>query len=301
MKKHIPVTIVSGFLGSGKTTLINRILKHAKGIRFALIINEFGEIGLDAQLIKGTQDFVKMANGCLCCVLSEDLIETLKKLKGRNDYDAVVLETTGVADPLPVAWPFLRPEFDEKFRFAGIATVADALNLDIMLTKAAEARLQIERADFIYLSKMDLCPPPAIAKIMQNVAYLNPNARLIPSTDPDWLDLLFDHSAITNPRESNEALPHAHTSHFLSLGVPLKRKRIVLEKMESFFESLPHGVFRAKSVFVTTENKTIVMHAVCGRVDFYEEPQLSGGHAAVFIGKDFDVEGLKRNFEKTIS
>lgn len=299
--KHLPVTIVTGFLGSGKTTLINRILSHGHKIRFALIINEFGEIGIDDSLIKGSQDFVKMDNGCLCCVLSEELVSLIGKLKQRDDFEAVALETTGIADPLPIAWPFLREEFEDKFRFAGIITVVDCLHLEEMLKKSEETRVQIERADYLYLAKTDLCSQDTIKNVQARLKEINPNARFVMSCDPDWFRLMFDYSKSRELVEDKSFKPHTHTTEkdgFKSVSIPLKDKKMAINDIEDFFLELPQEVFRAKAIFQEAhDNRMIVIHSVCGRVDFYEVERLRGEPAAVFIGKGFDQERLIKSFK----
>lgn len=297
LKTHIPYTIITGFLGSGKTTLINRILKESAGVHFALIINEFGEIGIDGGLIKASEDFVRMDNGCLCCVLSEDLVATIGKLKQRDDYDVVVLETTGIADPLPIAWPFLRPEFNSRFRFAGIVTVVDCLHLDAMMAHSEQPRLQIERADFIYLSKTDLAGADTIKRTCQKLETINPNARLVLNTDPDWLPLMFDFSLGREVVLKKLVKDKAHHD-FQSLSIPLTGRKIRLDDIEDFFEALPKTVFRAKAVFSNAvDGRKFVIHSVCGRVEFYEAADFKGGEAAVFIGRGFDGQWLKASFE----
>jgi G3E family GTPase len=301
--RHVPVTILSGFLGSGKTTLLNRILQANQGVRYALIINEFGAIGLDAGLLKGApQDFVKMDNGCLCCALNEELVKTLEKLAAREDYDAVILETTGVADPLPIAWTFLREPYAASFRFAAIVTVVDALNLETMLTQAQETRLQIERADFVYLSKSDVAAPKQVAQTRAQIAAINAHARIVAAEDPDWAALLFDHdkpSAVALPTAHPSA--HQHAATFDSVAVPLQDVAYSLEAVEDFFETLPPEVFRAKAALrVVGRAHPVVIHAVCGRVDFYEEPLYQGALAAVFIGRDLSKSDLAKNFQAAL-
>lgn len=284
-----PVTILSGFLGSGKTTLLNQILNQNHGIRYAVIVNEFGEIGLDDQLLEGSQDFVKMDNGCLCCVLSDELVETIAKLNERDDYDAVVLETTGVADPLPIAWPFLRPEFKDAYRFAGIVTVVDVANLEKMLSQSEEARLQIERADFLYLSKTDLVDKQQKSQIVAKLKSINSNARLVDPQEESALEVMIDHDhELTLPQVQND-----HHTHYESVSKSLKDQTVTLEQMEDYFELLPDTVFRAKAIFQTPEKEYYVMHAVCGRIDFYKiekQPQTLG---VVLIGQK--VSELKIN------
>lgn len=294
MNEPKPVTIVSGFLGSGKTTLLNAILSDNHGIRFAVIVNEFGEIGLDASLIKASEDFVKMDNGCLCCVLNDELVNTIAKLTRRDDYDAVIIETTGIADPLPVAWTFLRPQFDGLFRLGGIVTVVDAHHYETMLNQAAETKLQIERADFIFLAKLDLCPKNRKDEICGQIQKINSHARFISHEDEDWLDLIFDVDVELKP---SAALSHHHATSYQSVSLDLTGVETHLNAMEDFFETLPQEVFRAKAIFEDrTTHKIYVMHAVCGRVDFYELETKPKTLAAVFIGKGFNeklIQSLK--------
>lgn len=297
-KDHRPVYVISGFLGAGKTTLLNRLLKENHGRKFAVIVNEFGEIGLDGSLLEGTQDFVKMDNGCLCCALNADLVETLENLKDRDDFDAVVLETTGVADPLPVAWTFFREQFEKSFRFGGIVTVVDALNFEKMNQEAMEVVLQIERADYIYLSKTKLVDGKKLGALKQLISEeLNPNARQILDTDPDWLDLLFDfYSDLELKGEVHEHHQHDHGSAFSSIAISLKDKKMTLDQMEDCFEALPKQVFRAKAAFQDSQSrKHYIIHSVCGRVEFYEKEEGVSEPVAIFIGKGFDEKLVKES------
>lgn len=299
--QSIPFTIVTGFLGSGKTTLINRLLSEDHGVRFAVIVNEFGEIGLDAALLTGTQDFVEMNNGCLCCALNEDLVKLLHRLRVRGGFDAVVLETTGIADPLPIAWAFLKDEMAGAFRFAGIVTVVDALHLEDMLTQAAEARQQIERADYLYLAKTEFCDEKDRVGVMGRLSDLNALARVVDSREASALQLIFatdDFAAA--PMTLSLGGAH-HQPDFDSLCVDLMGKHLDLESMEDFFERLPTSVFRAKAVFDDTQGHAYVMHAVCGRVDFADAPVQSQVRAAVFIGRRLKKEKLLQDLLRLAS
>lgn len=295
MQKHRPVQILTGFLGSGKTTLLNRVLREEHGVRCAVIVNEFGEVGLDGDLLQqASQDFVKMDNGCLCCVLNDELVKTIAELAKRNDFDKVIVETTGVADPLPIAWPFLRQEFDERFRFAGIVTVVDCLHFEQMLQAGEETRLQIERADFLYLSKTDLATPEQLHAIQNAVVKINPNARLVQQSDPAWFDLLFG--------GEEKVLQPSHDHHhvdYTSMSLPIDQA-LSLDRVEDFFEQLPKEVFRAKAVFSDLNNRLIAMHGVCGRVDFYDLEQFKGKKALVLIGKNFDQTHLKQKWQQEV-
>jgi G3E family GTPase len=290
---HIPVYVISGFLGAGKTTLLNRILTEKHGRRFAVIVNEFGEVGLDGSLIEGSQDFVKMDNGCLCCALNAELMETVEKLKNRDDFDAILLETTGVADPLPVAWTFFREQFLGCFRFGGIVTVADVQNFSRMNDEALEVVLQIERADYLYISKTQQVSLAQVGAFEVLLKDLNTNARVVRDTDPKWLNLLFDFGDDEKTLKELHDHHHDHSQEFDSTSVLLAGKTVRLNEMEELFETLPQSVFRAKAAFTDADSgKTFVMHSVCGRVEFYETKLVIETPVAIFIGKNFDPKDL---------
>lgn len=291
--QHKPVYIISGFLGAGKTTLLNRVLREDHGHRFAVIINEFGSIGLDADLLEGSQDFVEMDNGCLCCVLNEDLVKTLQTLTKRDDYDAVILETTGIADPLPIAWTFFREEFVGAFRFGGIVTVVDGLHFSQALDFADEVRCQIERADYLYLAKTANLNRADLAKVEQTVLAIQPRARVVLETDPDFFSLIFDFENF-DPKtlQTKKNLSHEHSSSFQTHSWDLQNTPVVLSDMEDFFENLPREIYRAKAIFKDAKTgKMYVMHAVCGRVEFFES-DTKVARGVVVIGKNFDLQHI---------
>ena len=157
-KKIIPVSVLTGFLGAGKTTLVNHILREQSEYKFGLIINEIGEIGIDGQLVQTeNEDVVEMSNGCICCTIRKDLVKGIQKLLKREDLDYILIETTGIADPGPVAQTFLNvPQLQQYARLDSIITLVDAENVRQQLEEAEVAREQIALADFILLNKTDL-------------------------------------------------------------------------------------------------------------------------------------------------
>ena len=176
---QIPVTVLTGYLGSGKTTLLNRILSEDHGRRYAVIVNEFGEIGIDNDLIvESDEEIYEMNNGCVCCTVRGDLVrvvEGLTRRKGR--FDAIVVETTGLADPVPVAQTFFTDEdVRAKTELDAVVALVDAKHLPLRLKDSREAEDQIAFADVVLLNKTDLVTPDELAKVEATVRAINPTA-----------------------------------------------------------------------------------------------------------------------------
>src|SRR5215813_3579489 len=208
-----PVTILSGFLGSGKTTRLNALLRAPHGRRLAVVLNELGAIGVDASRLSGAEEFVELEGGCVCCALNVEFSKTLERLAARGGIDHVVVETTGIADPLSAAWTVDRPGLRESFRLDAIVTVVDALNLEAALAAHPEATLQIERADLVLLSKLDAAPG-AEAALIERVRALNPAARIVPSAPGDVpSELLLDAAGAGVVPGKAAALHTAHDTH----------------------------------------------------------------------------------------
>ncbi len=177
----IPVTVLTGYLGAGKTTLLNRILSEPHGKKYAVIVNEFGEIGIDNELVVNADEEVfEMNNGCICCTVRGDLVRIIDGLMRRKGkFDAIIVETTGLADPAPVAQTFFMDEqVGAKTKLDAVVTVADAKWLKERLKDAPEAKNQIAFADVILLNKTDLVEPAELAEIEARIRGINPYARL---------------------------------------------------------------------------------------------------------------------------
>ena len=180
----IPATILTGFLGSGKTTLLKRVLSEAHGQKIAVIENEFGEENIDNDILVAdtNEQVIQMSNGCVCCTIREDLRSTLsdlaaKKRKGELDFERVVIETTGLADPGPVAQTFfMDDEIAEAYLLDSILTLVDAKHGEQQLDTRQEARRQVGFADQIFISKTDLCEPAAVDALAHRIKHMNPRA-----------------------------------------------------------------------------------------------------------------------------
>jgi G3E family GTPase len=180
----IPATILTGFLGSGKTTLLKRVLQEAHGQKIAVIENEFGEENIDSDILVSdtTEQIIQMSNGCICCTIREDLRATLrdlaeKKRKGELVFDRVVIETTGLADPGPVAQTFfMDDEIAESYLLDSILTLVDAKHAETQLNERQEARRQVGFADQIFISKTDLVGKDEVDALMHRLKHMNPRA-----------------------------------------------------------------------------------------------------------------------------
>jgi G3E family GTPase len=176
----IPVTVLTGYLGAGKTTLLNRILTEEHGKKYAVVINEFGELGVDNDLVVDADEEVfEMNNGCICCTVRGDLIRIISGLVKRKALDGIIIETTGLADPAPVAQTFfVDDEVRSRTRLDAIVTVADAKHLPERLEDSHEAMEQIAFADVILLNKTDLVSAEELEALERRIRSINPHARL---------------------------------------------------------------------------------------------------------------------------
>ncbi len=179
--EKIPVTVLTGYLGAGKTTLLNRILSEPHGKKYAVIVNEFGEIGIDNDLVVGAdEEIFEMNNGCICCTVRGDLIRILDGLiRRKGNFDAIIVETTGLADPAPVAQTFFMDEtVGRRTKLDAVVTVADAKWLNERLKDAPEAKNQIAFADVILINKTDLVSSEQLTEVEARIRGINPYAKV---------------------------------------------------------------------------------------------------------------------------
>src|SRR5262245_9905158 len=181
MSDKVPVTVLTGYLGAGKTTLLNRILSEPHGHKYAVIVNEFGEVGIDNDLIVGAdEEIFEMNNGCVCCTVRGDLVRIIEGLMRRKrKFDAIILETTGLADPAPVAQTFfIDDNIGRKTKLDAVVAVADAKWLKDRLKDAPEAKNQIAFADVILINKTDLVSSDELGEVEARIRGINPYAKL---------------------------------------------------------------------------------------------------------------------------
>jgi G3E family GTPase len=213
MMSRIPLTLITGYLGAGKTTLLNALLRDASAGRIAVVVNEFGDVGLDHDLIvETTEETVLLSSGCMCCTVRGDLVQALeglfeKRSAGKLDFDRIVIETTGLADPAPILHTLIvTPGLGAALRMDGVVTVCDAVNGPATLDAGFESVQQVAMADVLVLSKTDLVTPSQAERFRARLAALAPGARNVTATRGAVpVAELFGHGA----PDMNGALPEA--------------------------------------------------------------------------------------------
>ncbi len=337
LDRGLPVTIITGFLGSGKTTLVNHILTNNQGIKTAVIVNEFGDIGIDSALIVSTDEsMIELDNGCVCCTVRDDLIDaTLRILERPQPVDQLIIETTGLADPAPVALSFMSPQLRPLTRIDSIVGVVDAVDFAPDLFTSETAQNQIIYSDILLLNKVDEVSPERLAQVKKRLREMNPEApildttfaqvdlRLILDVGSFKVNKYFDQPEAVVPSHDHAHGHHDHGDHshcdhdhdhcehdhahdpsphfeqegFISLSVELKEP-LAVRKLDKFLQNLPQGVFRAKGILWLKEHQDrVVFHRVGSRQRLdYETWKTPPINQIVFIGRDFDKEALRKGF-----
>ncbi len=318
---QVPVTVLTGYLGAGKTTLLNRILTEHHGKKYAVIVNEFGEIGIDNDLVVDTDEEVfEMNNGCICCTVRGDLIRILGGLMKRKDkFDAILVETTGLADPSPVVQTFfVDDDVKEKTKLDSVTTVVDAKHILERLKDTHEAAEQIAFADQIILNKTDLVSAEDLARVERRIRELNPLA-VIHRTERCAVDIdkvlgqgAFDLSRILS-LEPNflgpEGDDHEHSSDIASVSLSTTKKLDgdkVTKWLQNLLAEQGQNILRAKGILdIKDKDERLVFQAVhmvmdgdFGRPWKDDEKRYS---RIVFIGRDLDEAELERGFKACVA
>ena len=313
---QIPVTVLTGYLGAGKTTLLNRILSENHGKKYAVVINEFGELGVDNDLVVDADEEVfEMNNGCICCTVRGDLIRIVGGLmKRRGKFDGIIIETTGLANPAPVAQTFFVDDnVRAKTRLDAIVTVVDAKNLPARLEDSAEAEEQVAFADVIVLNKTDLVSAAELDDVEAKIRKINRFARIHRTTRADMqVSELLDQGAFDlqrvlsrEPEFLDEGHEHSHNDEVASMSFEVSRA-VDPEKFNAWISALlaekGQDLLRTKGILAYPgESRRFAFQAVHMIADGDFIGAWPDGaerrSKLVFIGRNLNRPQLRRGFE----
>ncbi|MCB8758405.1 CobW family GTP-binding protein [Planktothrix agardhii] len=326
-KRGMPVTIITGFLGSGKTTLLNQILKNKQDLKVAVLVNEFGDINIDSQLLISTDDdMVELTNGCICCTINDGLLDAVYRVLEREDrIDYMVIETTGVADPLPIILTFVGTELRDLTNLDSVLTVIDAETFTPEHFDSEAAFKQIVFGDIILLNKTDLATPEKVKELEDYIRTVKDGARILHSQHGEVpLPLILglglaeidvyinklneDKHDHEHDHEHDHKHEHHHSKHlendgFISVSFQSDRPFSINKFQEFLTEKLPNDVFRAKGILWFAESDLRHLFQLSGKRfsldgdDWGKSPS----NQIVFIGRNLDLAKLQQQIAECIA
>jgi len=330
---NIPVTILCGFLGSGKTTLLNHLLDNNDGIRYAIIENEFGEQGIDNELVlHPNETIIELNNGCLCCTLNDNIYDILNELiERKNDFDEIIIEATGVADPTGIAQPFVtHPAIKKHFPLTSIICLVDAELIEDYLSETEEAINQVLYSDILLINKIDLVSPQHVSSLELKLQALNPLASIIKGHKGDLPKieykrtnekleqvLLENH---TNHESKAEELifpvekPHHHFHHnhtkeinsiTFKFNTPFDVSKLQIQ-LTIYLTFQSKQLYRMKGlIWIENDENQYILQSVGRRFDLKEKREWQNNEekqsVIVFIGKKLQREGIERMLKSCLS
>ena len=315
---QVPVSIITGALGSGKTTLLNYLLTENHGIKIGIIVNEFGDVGVDSDLIvSNTDEMIELANGCVCCTVRGDLVESVRQILATG-IQYLLIETSGMAEPAPVANTFLASEMRLHTKLDGIITVVDAENFETSLSHGETTREQIEAADVILLNKTDLVSEDVLHNVERKIHEISPRVFIFNTVKCRApLNILlatgkFSIDKWIEDGKNDDEHDHEHAAGFAAVSIH-SDKQLRMDAVGALVRSIPVSVFRAKGIInignisdsSPEKDMRMVFHKVGKRIETFFDRKWRDGEShetkIVLIGTDIDKEEWQKRLDECVN